>query len=70
MKGSIVLCDTLSDGMGPYYANATGTIMQDGVYSDYSFPYALPASYVGFDVGAEIIKYINTTRYFKYTNSH
>lgn len=37
--------------------------MQDGVYSDHAFAYPLPATYVSFDVGGNVSKYINTTRY-------
>ncbi|KAL5747947.1 hypothetical protein ACOSQ2_025244 [Xanthoceras sorbifolium] len=46
VKGKIVFCVKLNDGSGPFFANATGIIMQ-GVYSDYALTYPLPATYVG-----------------------
>ncbi|XXG40651.1 hypothetical protein AAC387_Pa01g1317 [Persea americana] len=62
VTGKIVLCDQLTDGVGPFVANALGTIMQDGGWSDTAFSFPLPATVVGLDSGSQVLKYINTTR--------
>lgn len=76
VTGKIVLCDQLTDGVGPFVANALGTIMQDGGWSDTAFSFPLPATVVGLDSGSQVLKYINTTRcvstpfYFLGSNSY
>ncbi|RWR79430.1 cucumisin-like protein [Cinnamomum micranthum f. kanehirae] len=62
VTGKIVLCDQLTDGVGPFLANALGTIMQDGGWSDFAYSFPLPATFVGLDLGSQVLEYINTTR--------
>ncbi|KAL8552039.1 hypothetical protein ACS0TY_000920 [Phlomoides rotata] len=59
VNGTIVLCDTLSDGLGPLGAGSTGTIMQGSSYQDFGFSFPLPASYLGLDDGGQVYTYIN-----------
>lgn len=61
MKGTVVLCDTLTSGSGPLLAGAVGTVMQGG-NTDYAFSYPLPATIVGSVDSASVLQYINTTR--------
>ncbi|KAG8380759.1 hypothetical protein BUALT_Bualt06G0049400 [Buddleja alternifolia] len=61
VKGSIVLCDELSDAEPAAAAGATGTIMQDDGFKDLGFTFPLPASYLGSDDGDQVYTYINIT---------
>lgn len=64
VKGKIVFCDQISTGSGPFLANATGAIMSDYYYADFAFDFPLPAAFFTHDVGAEIFKYLNATRFY------
>jgi hypothetical protein len=37
VKGKIVLCDSIGDGLAASEAGAVGTIMQDGYYVAFNF---------------------------------
>lgn len=63
VKGKIVLCDELSDGEGAMQSGAIGTIMQDGGFKDHAFSFPLSTSYLTLEDGAEVLTFINTTRY-------
>ncbi|KAH6762718.1 subtilase 4.12 [Perilla frutescens var. hirtella] len=61
VKGTIVLCDELSDAEPPAAVGATGAILQDSIYNDTAFAFPLPASYLGLVDGAQVYQYINKT---------
>ncbi|KAM7271263.1 hypothetical protein ACFE04_030477 [Oxalis oulophora] len=62
VKGKIVICDELSDGMGPYEAGAAGVVIRSDHPQDEAPKYLLPASRVGLADAAIIFKYLNSTR--------
>ncbi|KAK3028612.1 hypothetical protein RJ639_039955 [Escallonia herrerae] len=61
VKGTIVLCDALTDGEGATASGAIGTVMQDEGFKDLAFAFPLAASYLGLKDGSEVSCYINTT---------
>lgn len=63
-KGTIVLCDGLSDGEPVVVVGATGAILHDDRLRDVALSFPLPASYLGSVDGGEVYDYINTTRCF------
>ncbi|CAA3000491.1 cucumisin-like [Olea europaea subsp. europaea] len=61
VNGTIVLCDTLGDGIPQVLTGATGTIMRGDEFMDYASSFPLPASRLASVDGAEVFKYINST---------
>ena len=62
MKGKIVLCDSFNHGQPALLAGAVGMVMQDTDYKDVAFSFVLPAADLGVNDGANIFKYLNSTR--------
>ncbi|KAJ4719932.1 cucumisin-like [Melia azedarach] len=62
VQGKIVLCDTLDNGKGPFYAGATGAVMRGQRRRDTAYSFPLPASYVDPIDGSNIFLYTNSTR--------
>ncbi|XP_059457646.1 cucumisin-like [Corylus avellana] len=61
VKGKIVLCDGLGDGLGPLLAGAVGTVYQ-GRRTEVALSFPLPASSLRSEDGSSVYIYINTTR--------
>lgn len=61
-KGTIVLCDGLSDGEPVVAVGAAGAILHEDRLRDVALSFPLPASYLGSVDGGEVYGYINTTR--------
>ncbi|KAK4774380.1 hypothetical protein SAY86_009315 [Trapa natans] len=63
VQGKIVVCDTLTNGNGPFSAGAKGAIMHyDFFLKDVAFSFPLPVSYLDDDKGIDILRYINSSR--------
>ncbi|KAL9351769.1 hypothetical protein Peur_054449 [Populus x canadensis] len=62
VKGKIVLCDSIGDGVAASEAGVVGTIMQDAYYEDVAYNFPLPASHLGLSDGLDISKYVNKAR--------
>ncbi|CAI9772966.1 unnamed protein product [Fraxinus pennsylvanica] len=56
VNGTIVLCDTVGDGIPQVLVGATGTIMQDDGFIDSASAFPLPASCLAFVDGTEVFK--------------
>jgi len=68
VKGKIVLCDgigdgIISDGETALLAGAAGAVMHVTGLTDFASSFPLPAAVVGDDGGSAILNYINSTRY-------
>ena len=63
VKGAILLCDQLANGLAVLDSGAIGSIMQGESYRDVAFLFPLPASYLNTSEGSEVGSYINSTRY-------
>ncbi|XVE69290.1 hypothetical protein DITRI_Ditri09bG0139900 [Diplodiscus trichospermus] len=62
VRGKIVLCDTASNGRGPFLAGAAGTVTRDQYPKDFADLFALPGSYLDLVDGSKVYQYINATR--------
>ncbi|PSR93151.1 Cucumisin like [Actinidia chinensis var. chinensis] len=60
VNGTIVLCDTTSNGENQLKAGAVGTVMQNGGFTDFAFSYPLPATNLGLENSSEIYNYIKS----------
>ncbi|GFZ15045.1 subtilase family protein [Actinidia rufa] len=60
VNGTIVLCDTTSNGENQLQAGAVGTVMQDGGFTDFAFSYPLPATNLGLENSSDIYNYIKS----------
>lgn len=63
VKGKIVLCDAVVNGVGPLSAGAVGMVMQDEGFKDVADTFPLPATHLDLTDGSRVSMYINTTRY-------
>jgi hypothetical protein len=61
VRGTIVFCETLSDGTGILTANGVGTIMADSTITDFAFNYPLPATLISTEDGLKVLDYIRST---------
>lgn len=68
VEGKIVLCDIASDAEGAIEAGAAGTIMRVGDFRDIARIYDLPASSLSMSDEADIMEYLESTRYLKLDN--
>jgi hypothetical protein len=63
VKGKIVLCDGLGDGVGPPSAGAVGALYPGRLNDVVAFSFPLPASSLRPDDASSVSVYVNTTRY-------
>jgi hypothetical protein len=64
VEGKVVLCDQISGGEEARASHAVGSIMNGDDYSDVAFSFPLPVSYLSSSDGADLLKYLNSTRYW------
>ncbi|XP_065871628.1 cucumisin-like isoform X2 [Euphorbia lathyris] len=60
VEGKIVLCDA-PESDGAIDAGAVGSIMQNGVFKDMAFTFALPATVLSMSDGSDILEYLKST---------
>lgn len=58
VKGKIVLCDSVSEGLGALGAGAAGTVMQDDGFKDVAFAFPIPATYLNSTAGKDVLNYV------------
>ncbi|XP_059461951.1 cucumisin-like [Corylus avellana] len=62
VKGKIVLCDGLGEGIGPLSAGAVGTVYQGRLTDVTAYSFPLPASSLRSNDARSVSLYVNTTR--------